>query len=302
MTRYIGSWQTPSIKLPESTDTSAPGIWKLDEQFMLQKWGRWPTNNEEDWLTLKIDTSKEITNNLINIAYHDSLETNFEFRVGYSGNFLVKPLGSWITKDDISPSTGVVIIQIKSPINTKIGIGGSSLIEMLSFGDTNHFSRIRFIGGDSEIPTIPSINLEKVPNQLPPYITDCSFMFLGCINLAYGIDTWDTSNVINMHSMFNMGDVLGASSTFNIDISDWDTSNVEIMTYMFNNSRAFNRDISRWDVSNVINMDYMFNDAILFNQDLSSWCVSQFIVPPSWFDYGATNWILPRPNWGAPCI
>lgn len=46
MTRYIGSWQTPSIKLPEAAGTSAPGIWKLDEQFMLQKWGRWPTGEE----------------------------------------------------------------------------------------------------------------------------------------------------------------------------------------------------------------------------------------------------------------
>lgn len=302
MTRYIGSWQTPSIKLPEAAGTSAPGVWKLDEQFMLQKWGRWPNNQKDDWLTLKIDTSKEVTNNLINIIYHDSSETGFEFRVGYSGDFLPKPLGSWITKDDVLPLTGDVIIQIKSPIGMKIGIGGASLTEVISFGETNHFTRIRFVGGDVLFPTIPCINLEKVPNQLPSYITDCSYMFMSCINLTYGINNWDTSNVVNMYSMFNIGGVLGPSSNFNVDISNWDTSNVEIMTYMFHNSRAFNRDISGWNVSNVVNMDYMFSEAKSFNQDLSSWCVSQFMAAPAWFDYDAVAWVLPRPNWGAPCI
>ena len=37
------------------------------------------------------------------------------------------------------------------------------------------------------------------------------------------------------------------------------------------------------------------------NQDLSPWCVSQIPSPPNSFDTGAVAWVLPRPNWGAPC-
>jgi surface protein len=70
---------------------------------------------------------------------------------------------------------------------------------------------------------------------------------------------------------------------------------------MFYNADSFNQDISNWDVSNATNMDVMFAFNNAFNQDLSSWCVSQFATEPNNFSLGATAWVLPKPNWGAPC-
>ncbi len=81
-----------------------------------------------------------------------------------------------------------------------------------------------------------------------------------------------------------------------------DLSGVTNMGGMFANASSFNADISGWDVSGVTTMDFMFFNAGAFDQDLSSWCVSGIFPQPLNFDAGATAWVLPRPNWGSPCL
>jgi surface protein len=81
-----------------------------------------------------------------------------------------------------------------------------------------------------------------------------------------------------------------------------DLSSVTNMSQMFSGATSFNGDISGWDVSNVTGMSSMFSSAASFNRDLSGWCVSGISPQPAGFDFGATAWILPRPNWGSPCL
>jgi surface protein len=115
------------------------------------------------------------------------------------------------------------------------------------------------------------------------------------------IDRWDTSRVTDMSWMFRES---GAPS----GIGNWNTSNVTDMSGMFYGSFG-NADVATWDVSNVTDMRYMFKSSgddngtpySLFNQDLSDWCVEQIPAAPEGFDSGAVSWVLPRPNWGAPC-
>ncbi|KAL7528807.1 hypothetical protein ACHAXR_002647 [Thalassiosira sp. AJA248-18] len=82
------------------------------------------------------------------------------------------------------------------------------------------------------------------------------------------ISSWDTSSVTNMSHMFNY------ASSFNKDISSWDTSSVTDMSYMFTDASSFNQDISSWDTSSVTNMNNLFSRASSFNQDISSWDTS----------------------------
>ncbi|MBI9018687.1 MAG: BspA family leucine-rich repeat surface protein [Phycisphaerae bacterium] len=70
------------------------------------------------------------------------------------------------------------------------------------------------------------------------------------------------------------------------------------MTYMFFDAWSFNGNIDGWDTSNVTNMGWMFYNASSFNQDLSGWCVTNIPTGLPSFDYGASSWTLPRPNWG----
>lgn len=113
---------------------------------------------------------------------------------------------------------------------------------------------------------------------------------------AAAIATLNIENLTNMEEMFS--ETGRYNAPFNQDIGHWDVSQVENMHRMFYRIDDFNQDISSWDVSNVTNMDWMFFLCSSFNQDLSSWCVSNIASAPTYFDYAADSWTLPRPVWG----
>ena len=84
---------------------------------------------------------------------------------------------------------------------------------------------------------------------------------------TYGaMGDWVTSSVTDMSYVFdNYANQLGA---FNVDISKWDTSNVMDMRSLFNSATAFNNGGQplTLDTSKVTNMRAMFASATAFNQ------------------------------------
>ena len=101
------------------------------------------------------------------------------------------------------------------------------------------------------------IKFDRINTSL---ITDMSGLFENFILKNFqGIETWDTSKVIDMSYMF-----CGAKS-FNHDISNWNVSKVKNMSNMFCFAEKINQPLNNWDVSNVTNMENMFRIARVFN-------------------------------------
>ena len=94
-------------------------------------------------------------------------------------------------------------------------------------------------------------------------------MFWGTGSLEYlDLSSWDTGSVTNLGSMF-----LDANSLVSLDVSTWNTSNVTNFSglFQFNNSLV-DLDISSWDVSSGVNMNNVFSGASSLERlDLSNW-------------------------------
>jgi surface protein len=139
-----------------------------------------------------------------------------------------------------------------------------------------------------------AVNLLSVPSDSDGIdaVTDMVAMFWNASAFNGDIGGWNTSSVTQMNHMF-----IGATA-FNQDIGGWNTSSVTNMGLMFSGASAFNQDIGGWNTSSVNQMTQMFSGAAAFNQDLSGWCVTLITSEPSNFDTNASNWVLPRPDWG----
>lgn len=117
-----------------------------------------------------------------------------------------------------------------------------------------------------------NIKLSSIDTSL---ITDMSELFKGSARKDFsGINTWDTSNVVNMSRMFcdclffneslsfdtsnvvNMSAMFALSENFNSTL-DFNTSKVEDMSEMFAWCKNFNQEL-KFNTSNVSNMDRMF--------------------------------------------
>ncbi|KAA8490632.1 hypothetical protein FVE85_9405 [Porphyridium purpureum] len=209
---------------------------------------------------------------------------------------------------------------------------GDGVTRVLQWGDLGLTTLRRALQGVG--------SLESVPFDIPPAVTDLSYMFWQS-SFNGEIDTWDVSRVTDMNNMFassgfnrdigswdtssvtNMGsmffgspfnqdigawntssvtsmDFLFFGSPFNQDIHAWDVSSVTSMYSMFSNAAAFNQDISGWDVSSASDMRSMFESASAFNQDLSSWDVSR-VQSCSGFDLGAPMNCAFAPGPLGPC-
>lgn len=99
--------------------------------------------------------------------------------------------------------------------------------------------------------------------------TNLSYAFTYSTSSILNIDNWDTSNVINMESMFEN------APNFNTNIGNWNTSKVTNMKSMFSGAQNFNRNIGTWNTYNVTNMESMFEAASLFNKDIGAWNTSK---------------------------
>ncbi len=111
----------------------------------------------------------------------------------------------------------------------------------------------------TELKSIENLNFLNTSQ-----VTNMSFMFDNCRNLtSLDLSNFDTSNVINMSSMFNMWyssiDTASTGSLASLDLSSFDTSNVTDMRSMF----AFNTslttiNVDSFDTKRVTDMYHMF--------------------------------------------
>lgn len=120
-----------------------------------------------------------------------------------------------------------------------------------------------------------------------------------------GLDTWDTSGIVNMNFMFNGANALGKDINLNLSgwntinvtgmrgmfwmgysyptyytgsgLETWNTSNVKDMSSMFRitySNASINPNITGWNVSSVTDMSNMFQNNQVFNRNLTAWSVS----------------------------
>lgn len=108
-----------------------------------------------------------------------------------------------------------------------------------------------------------------------------------------GIESWDTSNVIDMSRMF------AYAASFNEPIERWNVANVITMREMFLNALHFNQPLNLWNVAGVRDMRGMFCYAIAFNQPLDKWNVRYVVQMGTMFE-GAKSFNQPLDKWQVP--
>jgi surface protein len=139
----------------------------------------------------------------------------------------------------------------------------------------------------------PNLDLSSVQGTLDlTGVTVLDGLFFECFALTTinNINSWDTSAVTSMGSMFtnctlfnqalsfntsavtNIGSMFNGCSVFNSALT-FDTSFVESMEGTFSDATAFNQPLS-FDTSAVTNMELMFNNATAFNQNIGTWDVA----------------------------
>ena len=122
-------------------------------------------------------------------------------------------------------------------------------------------------------------------------ITDMSELFKNSKRVNFeGLETWDTSNVVNMSSMFELAE------KFNYNINSWDVSKVENMSKMFWECKKFNQPLNKWNISNVNNVQSMFGNCSIFNQNIENWNTSNIKIFSFMF-YNCLNFNQPLGKW-----
>ena len=117
-------------------------------------------------------------------------------------------------------------------------------------------------------------------------VTDMHGMFQNCKSLtSLDVSGWDTSKATSMYGMF-----YGCSSLPSLDVSGFDTSNVTDMTGMFNRcSSLASLDVSHFDTSKVAGMNAMFYGcSSLASLDVSHFDTSK-ATDMSYMFYGCTK-------------
>ena len=132
--------------------------------------------------------------------------------------------------------------------------------------DPNHYvaTNSNDLPWDNEKPQIKRV---EIGSEMQP--TDTRLWFAHINGLEYGDFTnLNTSNVIDMHSMFLQDEISrNSAKTFELKgLNNWNTSKVKNMCGMFANcgkwaSKWEIGNLSSWDTKNVTDMNSMFYDA-----------------------------------------
>ena len=125
-------------------------------------------------------------------------------------------------------------------------------------------------------------------------VTSMEAMFEGAGSVNASLNSWNTTNVTNMNSLF-------ATSNFNSDISSWNTASVTNMGSMFASNPAFNQDLSGWDVSSATDASGMFSGATSFNQNIGGWNTGGLADTSGMFSF-ATNFNQDISGWDTSSV
>ena len=120
-------------------------------------------------------------------------------------------------------------------------------------------------------------------------VTDMGAMFMNCYNLKTirGLETWNTSNVRYMTSMFSYGVSYSHNGKLkNINLSTWDVSKVKDMSDMFYGCGSLEYlNVSGWNTKSLKSTDHMFCQCVsLKNLDVSKWDTSSAIYMCQMFE------------------
>ncbi|MDM8212370.1 BspA family leucine-rich repeat surface protein [Enterococcus hirae] len=135
--------------------------------------------------------------------------------------------------------------------------------------DITSKERQSFFAGVREIDFAGNFDTSNVVNM--------SSMFSGdrALQTIKGLADWDTSKVTNMSSMFTKNEKI----TIFDDIGGWDTSKVTTMSSMFGGMVSLKEinTLEHWDLSNVTDLYGMFGwcSALVTPGDLSEWNISK---------------------------
>jgi surface protein len=163
------------------------------------------------------------------------------------------------------PAGSVIRLAIDSAnfkrINNAAGTDRSRLILVEQWGSCAWSSMANAFTNciNLQIAALDVPNLQSVSNMY--------YMFSNCtaLNSPSNINSWNTSTITNMTSMFE-----GATS-FNMNIGSWNTSLVNYMGRMFYAASSFNKPLELWDTELLTDVNSMFREASSFNQPLSTW-------------------------------
>ena len=137
---------------------------------------------------------------------------------------------------------------------------------LLSINPTN-FQRIK-IGNNQPL----SHRLLDVKQWGTTAWTSMQDAFFGCKNL--NITATDVPNLTSVTRMDQMFQTCSSLTTVP-NINSWNTSAVQVMTSLFNGAKLFNQNIGSWNTSSVISMQNMFAKAESFNQNISGWNIAK---------------------------
>lgn len=151
--------------------------------------------------------------------------------------------------------------------------GKGGVIAYVTINQEDHTKYDLFIGAKDGV----------IANENSSYLF---YRFTGIVSIIFN-NYFDTSNVINMDSMFN-----GCNSIEELDLSSFNTINVRNFSEMFRHCRnLINLDLSSFNTKNVTNMWCMFNDCeSLSNLNLSNFDTSNvngFLM--NWMFYNCRN-------------
>ena len=121
-------------------------------------------------------------------------------------------------------------------------------------------------------------------------VSDCSSMFLDCINFNSPIDHWDMSSVSDISAFFLK------ARDFNQPLNSWNVQRVKLMDGMFQLAEDFNQNLNLWVTDSVTNMSGMFRNAYAFDGYIYSWNVGQVTDMGSMF-YGAGDFNQNLDQW-----
>ena len=192
-----------------------------------------------------------------------------------------QPLTNLVNTSGVSSCTMNQMFQLASAFNQNIGSWNVSKVTSMV---NMFYSASLFNNGNSS----------DIESWSAPLCTTFQNMFYSTPFNQPLTNLVNTSNVFSctLYGMFQ-------SSAFNQNINSWNTSNVTSMGSMFQSSSVFNQNIGSWNVSKVTNMLQMFYFAPAFNNggspDIQSWSAPLCTTFESMF-YGASTFNQPLTN------